>query len=234
KDEGVFTINWSGDMRIGTPDWYFKTNADLTLFSNTSDIDNLRARGLKADFLQIGIDPKVYNKHESDIEGSDIVYMGNNYRNQFPEGQNRINMIQFLHNKYGNRFMLLGNGWPFSSGENNADQLRQSKIYNNSKIGINFSQFNTDRYTSDRLFRILASGCMCLSHHYKGIEKDFKVGVHLDTFKDLDELQTKINYYLYNPNKRKEIAFNGYRHCHENYTYKSMVENLIKLYKQYK
>ena len=233
KSKGIFTINWCGDIRVGTPEWYFNTGANLTLFSNTRDIENLRLRGLKADFLQIGIDPKVYKKWTSNESGNDIVYMGNNYRNQFPEGQNRINMIQFLQSRFRNKFSLFGNGWNGSSGENNADQVKQSKIYNNSKIGINFSQFNEDRYTSDRLFRILGSGCFCLSHHYKGIEKDFETGKHLDTFKNLQELETKIHFYLENEDKRNQIAENGYNYCHNNFTYKSMVENLLKLYQKY-
>ena len=234
KEKGVFTVNWSGDMRIGTPNWYFNTGADLTLFSNIQDVENLMDRGLKADFLQIGIDPKVYNKWSSNEKGSDIVYMGNNYRNQFPESQSRIEMIRFLQNNFNERISLYGNGWERSNGENNPNQILQSKIYNNSKIGINYSQFNSDRYTSDRMFRILGSGCFCLSHHYKGIEKDFKIGTHLDTFNTLGELKEKIGYYLLNSDVRNEIADNGYKYCQKTFTYKNMVENLFSLYYKYK
>lgn len=233
KKLNIFTINWSGDMRIGTPGWYYQTGCDLTLFSNMQDVENLKSRGRKADFLQIGIDPKVYNKWESDEPGNEIVYMGNNYRSQFPESYSRLQMIQFLQKEYGEIFSLYGNGWPKSNGENNADQIKQSKIYNNSKIGINYSQFNSDRYTSDRMFRILASECFCLSHHYKGIEKDFELGKHLDTFKSLQELKEKIDYYLVNEDERENIALAGYEYCHKTFTYKNMVENLIKLYYGY-
>lgn len=229
-----FIVLWNGDKRHGTPIWHFSCNANLFLFSNNEDIINCRNKGLKADFLQIGIDPKVYNKWDSTEPGSDIVYMGNNYRNQFPESPARVTMTQYLKNHFGDRFKLYGNGWERSDGENNPNQALQSKIYNNSKIGINFSQFNSDRYTSDRMFRILGSGCFCLSHNYKGIEKDFKIGEHLDVFNDLTELKDKINYYLSNEKERKEIAENGYKYCHENFSYKSMIENLIKLYHQYK
>jgi hypothetical protein len=232
NEKGIFTVNWSGDIRNGTPEWFFNTNAKLTLFSNERDVRNMRGRGMNADFLQIGIDPKVFKKEDG--QGHDIVYMGNNYRNQFPEGQARFNMITMLWAKYKNRFGLYGNGWNLANPENNANQRAQSKIYNGSKIAINFSQFNEERYTSDRMFRILASNCLCLSHHYKGIEKDFVVGEHLDTFKNLAELQNKIDHYLQADDERKKIRLAGYNHCHSNFTYKNMVENLLTLYKKYK
>ena len=231
----IFTVNWCGDKRVGTPQWYFQTGASLTLFSNMEDVENMRSKGLKSDFLQIGIDPKVFKYWWDNPEREhDIVYMGNNYRNQFPESSARISMIHFLRSNYGTRFFLFGNGWENVDGENNANQISQSKIYNKTKIGINFSQFNSERYTSDRMFRILASGCMCLSHHYKGIEKDFQIGKHLDSFFNLNDLKSKIDYYLSHDDEREKISYAGYSYCHENFTYKNMVENLIRLYHEYK
>ena len=227
-----FKVHWNGDMRNSTPEWHYTLGADLLLFSNMRDVENSRKKGLRSDFLQIGIDPEVFKKWESKESGNDIVFMANNYRSQFPESRAREVMVNYLKTTYGNRFSVFGNGWAGSNGENNADQIRQSKIYNNSKIGINFSQFNSDRYTSDRLFRILASGCFCLSHHYKGIEKDFKVGHHLDTFKDIGELRRKIDFYLTHDKARELIAQNGFEYCHKTFTYKQMVENLIKLYNE--
>ncbi len=234
QDKGIFTVNWNGDCRIGTPSWHFNTNANLTLFSNERDVQNMRNAGLKSDFLQIGIDPKVFNIHNNaSVKGNDIVYMGNNH-SQFPESRSRTETVQFIKSKYGGAFSFYGNGWDGASGENNADQKRQSIIYNNSKIAINYSQFNEERYTSDRMFRILASGCFCLSQHYKGIEKDFEIGKHLDTFKDVRELQSKIDFYLNNPEERKRIAKHGYAYCHKTFAYSNMVENLINLVEKYK
>jgi hypothetical protein len=233
NDMGIFTLNWTGDIRGTTDDWFFKTNAKLTCFSNMRDVNNMKSQGFNADFLQIGIDPKVYNRHNLDMKGYDVVYMGNNYRNQFPLGQQRFNLVTMLWARYRHRFGLYGNGWNLSNPENNADQKTQSIIYNNSKIGINYSQFDEERYTSDRLFRILGSGCFCLSHHYRGIDNDFEVGVHLDTFRNLPELQNKIDFYTKNEDKRKEIAENGYKLCHEKHTYDSMVKDIKDLHKKY-
>lgn len=230
QDKGIFTVNWSGDMRSTTPEWYYKTNADLTLFTNTKDVEALRKAGLKSDFLQIGIDPKVFKIHGEKRNRESVVFMGNNYGSQFPLGGERTHLASTLVNLgYG-----LYGSYRGSKGNLTGNQLEESKVYNNSCIAINHSHFNVDRYTSDRMFRILGSGCFCLSHHYPGIEKDFEVGKHLETYRSTREMLNKITHYLGNSTERERIAMNGYNLCHSTFTYKSMVENLIELYKKYK
>lgn len=231
KDQGIFTVNWSGDCRTGTPDWYFKTNADLTLFTNTRDVDNLRKAGLKSDFLQIGIDPVVFNIHGQKRDHHRVVYMGNNYGSQFPLGRERGVLVDVLVN---GGYSVYGNGYRGAKGSLNGNQLEESIVYNNSDIAINHSHYNEDRYTSDRMFRIMASGCFCLSHHYQGIEKDFDVGTHLDTYRTFREMNEKIDFYFNNPEERKRIAKHGYSYCHNTFAYSNMAKNLIELIEKYK
>ncbi|MCH7827574.1 MAG: glycosyltransferase family 1 protein [Bacteroidetes bacterium] len=230
KGADIFTINWSGDMRSITAEWYYKTNADLTLFTNTKDVEALRKVGLKSDFLQIGIDPKVFKIHGQKRNEKEVLFLGNNYGSQFPLGGERTalsnNLISWGYSTIGSYrgaiMNLTGN------------QLEESIVYNNCKIGINHSHFNEYRYTSDRMFRILASGCFCLSHHYSGIEIDFEIGKHLDVYHNFNDLKKKINYYLENDEARIRIAKNGFDLCHSTYTYKQMVNNLLNLVDKYK
>jgi spore maturation protein CgeB len=108
-------------------------------------------------------------------------------------------------------------------------QSKESQIYQNSKIGLSISHYCSDRYTSDRLLRIMASGCFALVHHYPNIEKDFTPGEHIDTFKNDSELIEKIDYYLGNEEERNRIAKQGYELVHSKHTYKNMVEDIINL-----
>ena len=231
NNKGIFTVNWSGDCRTGTPTWYLQTNANLTLYSNERDVNNTRAAGLKSDFLQIGIDPNIFNLHDEKRNHNKVVFMGNNYANQFPLGRERNVLSDMLVN---GGYAVYGNGYRGAKGSLNGNQLEESIVYNNSDIAINHSHYNDDRYTSDRMFRIMGSGCFCLSHHYQGIEKDFEVGKHLDTYRTFKEMNDKINFYLANPVERERIAKHGYNHCHQMFSYAKMSENIIKLVENYR
>ena len=159
--------------------------------------------------------------------------MANNY-GHFPLSGLRRNSANILRHRYGNRFSLLGTGWQHATGNLNGNQLGEAHFYSGSKIGVNISHFDSDRYSSDRIFRIMGSGCFCLSHHYKGIEKDFKVGQELVTFDSPSDMVKKIEYYLQNPGERTQIAQNGYKKVHEQYEYDHMIDNIIEIYNKYK
>ena len=227
-----FVINWTGDMRQGTPTWMYEAGATITCFSNMRDVNTMRAKGFKSEFLQIGIDEEIFKYWDHEV-GNDIVFMANNY-GHFPLSGLRRNSAQILKQRYGTKFSLLGNGWQHPDGNLNANQIEESKFYSGSRLGINISHFDTDRYSSDRIFRIMASGCFCLSHHYKGIEKDFKVGIHLDTFRTPQEMCQKVDKWIENVEERGLMAQQGYRYVHENFRYKNMIDNVLDIYKKYK
>ena len=228
-------INWTGDCRQPIPQWYYQMAPYcVTCFSNQVDVNVFKSKGLKSEYLQIGIDPNIFNKYPPGNSGAEVVFMVNNYGGQFPLGQYRKQTGQILKKRYGDRFKWLGNGWQQADGHLNHSQIEESKYYNGSKIGINVSNYNLDRYFSDRLIRIMGSGCFCLTHRYTGIEKDFVIGEHLDVFNDHADMLNKIDYYLENEQARKRIADNGYNHIHSTFTTDNMVENALKIYEQYK
>jgi len=225
-------INWTGDMRNSTPTWMFNTGATVSCFSNMRDVRFMTTKSYAAEFLQIGIDPEIF-KYWPGTTGNDVVFMANNY-GHFPLSGLRRNSGNLLKQKYGNRCSIFGNGWKPADGNLNGNQRGEAEYYSASNIGINISHFDVDRYSSDRIFRIMASGCFCLSHHYAGIENDFKVGYHLDTFRTPKEMLDKVSYYLENSEERGLITQQGYGHVHENFEYKHMIENIIKIYKKHK
>lgn len=233
KATGAFIVNWSGDVRAPLPTWYIATGrfCDLTLMTNMNDVDELRGNGVKADFLQIGYDPQIYKPDYSVDKDIQIVFSANNHGNSFPLSNDRRVLAHQLKSYYGDRFHVYGMNWHFANGNLNHSQHAEAQMYQRAKIAINMSHFNYRRYTSDRMLRILGCGVMCLSHEFKEIEKDFKVGVELDTFRDANDLISKINFYLDNPEQRNLIAQNGYKKAISELTFDNMVENLISLFK---
>lgn len=237
KETGAFVVNWSGDIREEIHSWFYEFGADLTLFSNMPDVKKFRLSGKKSDFLQIGIDPKIFTPEGAVLEEvPEIVFLGTNYgANCFPLSQYRIDIVHALHQHFGKRFGVYGSGWgDIESGNVNGSQVTEAALYRGCKVAINCSHFDADLYFSDRMIRLMGSGAFCLSHNYTGIEKDWEVGSEVVTFDNIEGLISKCEYYLKNTQERNTIAALGCHKTHQKFTYKSMVENLIKLYHEYR
>ena len=231
-----FCINFSGDVRIDLPQWYITIGKiiQLTTFNNMVDVKRARKAGINSEYLELGFDPQIYKKWGIKFETPDIVAHFNDYgNNYFPLSQYRFNIAEQLREQFGGQFGVYGN-FPKAKGNLNKDQIRESQQYNNCKIAINCSHFNYERYSSDRQLRIMGSGAFCLSHHYDGIEEDYIIGEHLDTFYDLDDMIEKCNHYLWNEKLRGKIADAGYYYVKNNFTFYHMAKAILKLYEENK
>lgn len=234
KRTGAKVLNWTGDVRATVPAWMFSFGADITLFSNMRDVHEARAAGLKAEYLEIGFDEKIYYPDGPVIQTNDIVFFGNSYGvDMFPLSKYRIEMVSFLKSNYKRSFGVYGHGWNFSNGNFNHSQRDEGAGYRSAKIAINCSHFEIERYSSDRLLRILGTGTpICLAKWYPGIELDYEDGVHLRVWKDLHELNKLIRYYIApeNQKERAQIALNGMLLVQSKFTFDHMVKNAIKIY----
>jgi len=228
REEGTRVINWNGDIRNTFPTWMAHFPADVTAFANMRDVREIPRNGK---YLQIGIDPQVFKKW-GETSNNDVVFMGNDYGSQFPLGQLRRELVTTLQ-RIGGKVYGNYSGAVESIQADPKDpfpnQSRESKIYSEAAIAISMSHYTVERYTSDRLFRCMGSHCFTLAHHYPGIEEDFEIGVHLDTFNTLPEMEEKIRYWLEHPEEREKIAKAGYEHVHENFDYRSMVGRILEL-----
>lgn len=233
KDRGVKIINWTGDKRQGVPRWMvdFATNVNITGFSNEEDVLEARKYGIESVFLQQGVDLDIFKPLGDKTEAPEIVFLANNYGNQFPLSRYRREAATALNHKFGNRFKVYGNGWNnnFNAGNLNHSQHEESKVYRSSKIAISISHFNSDRYFSDRLSRALCSGSFVISHEFTGIEKDFEVGKHLETFKNINELVSKCDEWLKKDEERKEIAIEGCKLASKEFSYYNIVKQILEL-----
>lgn len=232
----VPTINWTWDFRKDTPQWMVDIAPYvISAFTNETDPEYLRSLGHDAMFLQGGFDPDIYDPdggYEADVEPV-IVFMANNYPDDeydFPLSKYRIELVDALKEKYGSKFAVYGFGWP---GQNPLQSFmhreeKEAASYRSSKIAINLSHFEAERYTSDRMFRILGSGPLCMTHWYPGIEKDFTDGEHLLVWRTTEELMNLIDEYIPNINtERIRIAAAGCKLAHMNYTWDDMVRNIV-------
>ncbi len=239
KQTGAYVVNWTGDVREDIPEWMLQIAPyiDNTLFSNMTDVRKMREMGFNSDYLEIGINEKIYTSEGRKITTEPIVFFGNNYgEGYFPLSGFRIKMVSHLKQVFKSAFGVYGNGFLFSNGNHNSSQDDEASAYRCSKVAINVSHFEYERYSSDRMLRILGSGTLCLAKWYPNIEQDFIDGVHLRVWKTLDELVDLCNYYcdINNEKERKKIAKAGMELCHSKFTFNQMVRNLLLIYKSNK
>lgn len=237
RSMGCFVINWTGDARVPLPQWYIDIgrHASLTLFSNETDVNTMHKMSIPADYLQIGFDECIYSPKGEVSEHKDIVFMGNNYNDMFSLGNLRIQMVSALRKEFPDQFGVFGRGWSLSEGDYNHSQEKEASVYRGCKIAINLSHYDLDRYSSDRILRIMGSGAFCLSKYFPGYNKDYIDGEHLRIWHTIPELIQLIRYYLHpeNTSSRIAIAQRGMKLTHQRDTFQHMVDNMINIYRKY-
>ena len=227
KKTGAFVVNWNGDIRATTPQWMIEMSKhiDKTLFSNYRDVFNVENGG----YLEIGYDPEIYKPEGEALKLKEIGFFGNNYGSaMFPLSRMRMEMNNLLSRHFRKQYGVYGNNWGNASGNFNHSQAEESKAYRGIKIGINLSHFDEPNYTSDRIYRIMGSGCFCLAKRYEGMP--FIDGEHLRVWDSFPELLSLIKHYLEHEDERKEIAKQGNDFVKQNFSFDKMVKNLIKIY----
>jgi spore maturation protein CgeB len=142
-------------------------------------------------------------------------------------------MVNYLKQHYGNSFGVYGTNWgSHETGNLMGNQIGEANIYRACKIGINFSHFDYERYSSDRMFRLMASGALCMTHRYAGLHLDFTSGENLVAWDSFEHLKEQIDYYIANDLERQRIAKNGCELVHTTHTFDTMITNLLKLYNE--
>jgi spore maturation protein CgeB len=84
-----------------------------------------------------------------------------------------------------------------------------------------------------RLFEATSAGSFLLTQHQSNIERYFKPGYEVETFKDKNELAEKINYYLDHSEEREAIAKRGYERCVGEYNMHNRVREFDRILKKY-
>jgi hypothetical protein len=229
-----FVINYTLDARLATEmEWMYDIapHIGFTFFACQEDVWNCNLRGV----TNIG------HSHSScDMElfkpkipkptnyAFDIVFCGNKYTKtnlNFPLAEERQEMIALLQEKYGSKFAAFG------LGQKNG-MIRpevEANVYNYSKIAISQNNFMLHDYTSDRLFRIMASGTMCLTKFFPGIHKIFEKEIHLDYWNNFDDLTKMIDYYLSDDKERESVAAMGCQLVRENHRWQDRIADMEKI-----
>ena len=124
-----------------------------------------------------------------------------------PHDIEKIYDVSFIGNIYGHRDSFLEKIKKPVKVLSNAFGQRHSVEVSKSKINLNFC---TSDGASDRVYKILAAKGFLITDDWSNREKHFVDGEDCVIFKDIEDLNKKIDYYLNNPKKAETIAINGY------------------------
>jgi glycosyl transferase family 1 len=113
------------------------------------------------------------------------------------------------------------------SGEKPSYETDLPRIYYHTKVNINVFHVQCVDSTNPRVYDVLAAGGFLLTEYRPEIEREFKIGQHLDCFHTPDEAREKAQYYLDNQQKREEIARAGQEFVLNNATYRHRVRELL-------
>lgn len=90
------------------------------------------------------------------------------------------------------------------------------KIFNSSKVNLCFSWAGK---INPKIYKILAAGGFLITNEHRNLEKKFAVSKHLETFKNIEDLTDKIDFYLENLNIAQKIAQLGKFQMIKTYTF---------------
>jgi spore maturation protein CgeB len=232
-----FVINWTGDVRTDIS-WYEKLapSVSLTAFTNETDMQTLKHKGFNAGYIQTGYDELIFNEKGEKGSFPDIVFLGNSYVYAhgpvFPLSMERVEMVKALSNAFPQNFQVYGANW---INTRHLKPEEEAMCYRSAKIAINQNHFDYRKFSSDRILRIMGCGCFCLTKYFEGIEDEYTIGLHLDTWNSFPELVDKIEYYLGNGSEeRKVMALAGMKHVQENYTWHGRIKEVERIYNEAK
>lgn len=240
KNSNIPTVAYHLDLYMGLERWKDYEHSDYFKVQHFFTVDKLMADWLnentdtKGHFLPAGcFDQEAYIHKDYDKNNfeHDIIFVGS--RGYHPEYAFRPQLIDWLRNTYGSRFLHVGGDG--DTGTIRGDAL--NRIYARSKIAIGDTlnlNFDYPYYSSDRLFESICRFGFTVYPRIKGLEEYFVDGKEVVFYDhgNFDDLKAKIDYYLEHDDERESIRRAGYERGKREHTYrlrwKAIIETVFK------
>lgn len=82
---------------------------------------------------------------------------------------------------------------------------------------------------TNRMLEVTGVGRLLLAEHYENLNKYFKFGSEIETFRSVDELVEKVRYFKQHPDLCEQIATRGHLRCMQEHSMETRVEQLHEL-----
>ena len=177
------------------------------------------------------------------VEGGLPIYLpeGANPQVHRPYDLGKIIDVSFVGQCYGNRQSVItelqkrgidveayGSGWP--AGPLPTEEM--VKMYSKSKINLGFGGVSGHKDTfclKGRDFEIPMSGGLYLTEAHPELDNVFLQGEEILTYSGIDDLASKIKYYLAHPVQAETIREKGYQRSLREHTWEMRFEKIFRL-----
>lgn len=200
-------------------EWFFTVDQLMADYFNTNT-------SVKGRYMPAGVFDKECSMIESEPVNYDVIFVGS--KGYHPEWQWRPQLINWLHETYGDRFLHVG-------GDGQTGTVRGmalNQIYANAKVAIGDSlclNFAYPYYWSDRVYETLGRGGFMLHPMIVGMEREFESNKDLVffPFNNFPVLKTMIDYYIEHDDERERIRNHGHATVTKRYTYLNRWQQII-------
>lgn len=230
-----YMVNWNGDVwpNQADPDMMeILRFYDLHTTVNAALLPRYADCGIRAAYWQNSFEPQIIDNDEAG-PATDVLFLGNNYTVQ-NAAQTRLGLARALKD-LPYKVSIYGRGYPdgLSEGESLYNFRKSGQLYRGSKIAIADNQFfEATGFASDRMFMILAAGNTCMFH--QRVDKMEELlgltpGVHFVEWTTMEDLATKVRYYMEHEDERAAIAAAGTQRVRWQHTFFDRVMELKKM-----
>jgi spore maturation protein CgeB len=104
-----------------------------------------------------------------------------------------------------------------------------NKIYSASTINIDINRLYQADMVNMRVFDIMACGGFVIAEHSEDLKELFEIDDEVVTFRTFGELLEKVDYYLSNTDKAREISYRGMTAVRERHTIQNRVKHMLSI-----
>lgn len=192
---------------------------DLCWTSTEDALKKYCAEGALPIYLPEGANPEIHRPYDVD-KTIDVSFVGQCYGNR-PELIRKLTL-------HGIRVEAYGYGWP--NGPLATDDM--VRMYSKSKINLGFGGVvgHKDTYClKGRDFEITMSGGLYLTEYNRELEQFYNLGTDIVTYTGFEDLVSKIQDLLSNPEKAEAIRKSGYQRARREHTWEMRFDRIFRL-----
>lgn len=234
RANGTRIVLWYGDIRLEPEPWLTSIGNYLDCFFLSSSGDALRRyhnrlRPKRSAYFFNPSDPELVKMYgERTQKRFNVLLTGTPY---VGGDGGREQVVRYL---YSRRDTVFYGGIETLCSKQPASQRVRGRSYisviKQARIGIGINAYNhIPGYSSDRLTHYLTFGTFFLSSSFPRVEQLFHVGEEIVTFRDIDELDQLISFYLEHEGEREALAMNGQRAILKRFHCQRMVQMMLEV-----